>query len=300
MNGKKISYKYNIFKLLAASLLLVSVTCCWFIFTKNTSVDSIKLEVTGVISVTISDVNKEHWDNKVEVDSLSKSVITEMSGNGEKLYKPIIEKNAVKAFLINDQSLVIDEKNDSTIEKGYIELITYVRTNGPICLYLSPESSVTPVSDTKIQDNIAGAIRVAVLTEDNDPFIWAPNSTYEYDPETNSVNKSGTPEDKYTYVYKDSEETTLTPSDIKTIDNTDLSPVGVSDDKRFVWGNLNEIENYVSSVDPIFKTPLDLTEEVQYQMVIRIWIEGTDREAVKSLVGGKFNINLTFLAVDNK
>ena len=31
---------------------------------------------------------------------------------------------------------------------------------------------------------------------------------------------------------------------IKTIDNTDLSPVGVSDDKRFVWGNLNEIENY--------------------------------------------------------
>ncbi len=297
---KKISCKYNIFKLLSVSILLVAVSFSWFIFTKDTFVDSINLEVTGVVSVSISDVNKQDWNNKVEVDGLSSSVITEMSGNGQKLFKPIIEKNDVKGFILNNQSLTIDEMNESTIEKGYIEIVTYVKTDGPICLYLGTDSTVTPVSNSKLQDNIAGAIRVAILTEDNNPFIWAPNSCYEYDPKTNTVNKNGTPEDKYTYVYKDSDESVLTSSDIKIIDNTELSPFGVSDDKRFVWGNLNEIENYVSSVDPIFETPLDLAEEQQYQMVIRIWIEGTDREAVKSLIGGKFNINLTFLAVDNK
>lgn len=297
---KKISYKYNIFKLLSVSILLVSVTFCWFIFTKDTSVDSINLEVTGVISVTISNASKEDWDNKVEIDSISKNVITEFSGNGEKLYMPIMKKNEVIGFRINDKSLAIDEENTDTESKGFIEIVTYVKTDGPICLYLSPDSSITPVNKNLLQDNIAGAIRVGILTEENTPFIWVPNTTYEYDPLTNTVNKNGTPESEYTYVYTDSEDDRLTPENIVSIPNPELSPVGVSEDKRFVWGNLNEIEDYVSNVDPIFKTDKDLNTEKEFRMVIRVWIEGTDRETVKSLIGGKFNLNLTFLAVDNK
>ena len=35
-------------------------------------------------------------------------------------------------------------------------------------------------------------------------------------------------------------------------------------------------------------------------MTIRIWVEGTDREAVKELIGGKFLAKFQFLAVENK
>ena len=35
-------------------------------------------------------------------------------------------------------------------------------------------------------------------------------------------------------------------------------------------------------------------------MVIRVWVEGTDREAVKELIGGKIKMNLVFHAVDNE
>ena len=84
-----------------------------------------------------------------------------------------------------------------------------------------------------------------------------------------------------------------------TIENPDLLASGVSEDKRFVCGDLANISNYVTSVDPIFKTDQNLTKETIVKIVIRIWVEGTDREAVKSVIGGKFNFNLTFTVTDN-
>lgn len=294
-SNQKISYKYNIFKLLAVSILLVSVTFCWFIFTKDTSIDSINLEVVGTLSVTISDNSKEEWGNKLNINNVNNVSVTEYSGNGEKLYLPIAEKYQVTGYVVDENSLNVDSEG-----RNYIEVVTYVKTDGPICLYLSPESKITPKNDTKLQDNIAGAVRVAVLVDDYKPFIWVPNTTYEYNSETNTVNKNGTPESSFTYAYKDSSDEYISSEDVIVIDNSALNPVGVSDDKRFVWGDLNEIDDYVNAVEPIFKTAKDLTTETEVRMVIRVWIEGNDREAVKSLVGGKFNLNLSFLAVDNK
>ena len=309
MNKKdgKNPYKYNMLKLLSVSILLVSVTFCWFIFTKNTSIDSISLEVTGVVNVTITNHLKEDWDNKVEIDeSTSKNTITEYSGNGKRLYMPIISKKEVIGYFLDDKSL-----SNNSEETGYIEIVTYVKTDGPISLYLSPDSSITPYNKNKLEDNIAGAVRVAVLAEGMDPFIWVPNTTYQYDEQTGKVNKNGTPEKEYLYVYSEDhnnvvkeeltyEQKKLSTSFVETIKNDNLAAFGVSENKRFVWGNLNEFDDYTNSVDPIIVTDNELYEEKEFEMVIRIWIEGTDREAVKTLIGGKFNINLTFIAVDNK
>lgn len=297
---KKISYKYNIFKLLSVSILLVSVTFCWFIFTKDTSVDSINLEVTGTLTVTISDNEEGNWGNKIEVNN-EKNIVTEFSGDGRKLYSPIVKKNKVEGYVLNEDSIDIGSE-----KREYIEITTWIKTDGPICLYLSPESKITPYDDSKLQDNIAGALRVAVLVQDYNPFIWVPNTTYQYDETSNTVNKDGEAESSYSYVYNEFtslENKYLSNSEENyiIIENKEKKEAGVCDsNNRFIWGDLNKISNYLSSVDPIFKTDQSLNEEIKIKVVIRIWVEGTDREAVKSLVGGKFNINLSFLAIDNK
>lgn len=293
--NKKISYKYNILKLLSLFTLLISVTCCWFIFTKDAKVDSIKLNVITSLQVTISNSSKDKWGNKLNLNNQNKVPLSDISGNGEKFYTANAEK-----FQVTSYSLIKESLKYGYDDRRYIEAVTYIRTDGPICLYLSPESEIVPNNNTKLKDNIAGAIRVAILVKNYDPFIWVPNTTYEYDPVTNTVNKEGTPESSFMYAYKETDDEFITTNDLVVIDNSALDPVGVSRNKRFVWGNLKEIEDYKNAVDPIFRTDKELTELTEIEMVIRIWIEGTDREAVSQLVGGQIKLNLGFLAVDNK
>ena len=293
---KKIPYKSYLFKMCSVLVLLVSVTFCWFVFSKENTIDSLQVEVTSVVNVTISDDSKEEWDDKVIIDSaLLGNVISEFSGNGDRLYSPITEKNQVVGYSINYDSL-----NLGTEDRQYIEIITYVKTDGPICLYLGQASTITPASNKKNEDAIAGAVRLAIMVDGYAPFIWAPNTTYHYDPETKKVDKNGTPESSFTYVYSEEKNNYLDIDQIVTIDNPNNLANGVSEDKRFVWGDLREIENYTSAVEPIFKTSTDLAEEIEVRMVIRVWVEGTDREAVKELIGGKIKMNLVFHAVDNE
>ena len=294
---KKSPYVAYLFKALTMVLLLISVTFCWFIFAKDSSVGSIDVNVTEVITVQISNSEKNVWNDKLQINSTGKMVsVTEFSGDGNKLYSPITSQFQVIGFQLNKDTLNYNQE----IEKDYIEIVSYIKTDGPISLYLGPDSQILPVKDSALKDNIVGAIRVAVLVEDCDPFIWAPNATYEFDPETGKVNKEGTPESAYYYAYKNTDDEFLTPEDIVKIDNTNLLPYGVSENKRFVWGDLTKIEDYIQNVDPIFRTAKQLTQSIEIKVVVRVWIEGTDREAVRQLIGGKFKMNLTFLAKDNK
>ena len=291
---KKIPYKSYLFKMCSVLVLLVSVTFCWFVFSKENTIDSLQVEVTSVVNVTISDDSKEEWDDKIEIDPSDMTTVTEYSGNGEKLYLPIIARNEVQGYFLDTDSL-----NYDTMETGYIEITTYVKTDGPICFYLGENSSITPKDPNKFEDNIAGAIRVALLVEGYEPFIWVPNTTYEYDADTKTVTKNGTPEEKFYYVETLEDKQILEANELVEIENT-TGETGYANDGRFVWGDLDKIENYTSNVSPIFRTSKDLDKELEIKMVIRIWIEGTDREAVKSMIGGKFNLNLTFRVTDNK
>jgi hypothetical protein len=110
----------------------------------------------------------------------------------------------------------------------------------------------------------------------------------------------GEAESSFTYVYSDTNDKYITPDNIITIENPEKSYNGVASNKRFVWGTLSEIEDYLTAVSPIFTTSKDLNQEIEVKMVIRIWIEGTDREAVKDLIGGKIKLDLKFIAKENK
>ena len=300
----KIPYRSYIIKLSAMLLLFVTVTYCWFVFSKDATLNTLQVQTVGVVNVTISDVNQFNWNNKINVGLTGKTV-TEYSGNGETLYKPITSNYEVEGFYLEEDSLTYVTGNEET-DKEFIELIAYVKTDGPIKFYLGQDSTVTPDnSNVKNEeekaklDLIAGALRVAIIVDDYKPFIWAPNSTYEYDATNNTYKKDGTPEEKFTYVFSEVKDQFVEKTSMVTIQNPDLLASGVSEDKRFVWGDLANISNYVTSVDPIFKTDQNLNSETVIKIVIRIWVEGTDREAVKSVIGGKFNFNLTFTVTDN-
>ena len=303
---KKVNYSGYLVKFCITLMLFITVTFCWYVLTNDSSVNSLQIQTMGLVNVSISGEDQENWGNELTLQS-SKGTVTEFSGNGKTLYSPITSTFKVDGFVLDENSLLLQshDEDGNFYNKGFIEYVTYIRTDGPINFYLSPESSVTPynnkVTNPAIKDKldmIAGALRVAIIVEDSEPFVWAPNTTYQYDEVNNIYTKNGTPEDKFTYAYSPTNEQFLSPTSLITIDNSELLPAGISPNGRFVWGDLNEIKNYYSIVNPIFSTENKVSRQITLKMVIRIWVEGTDREAVRSIIGGQFKYNLHFMAFE--
>ena len=294
--------EYSLFiKVISMVVALISVTFSWFVFGSDAWVNPFDVNVTSVVDVYISstDGDDASWSERLEVDTDSATgSITEFSGNGESLYRPVIVAKEIQKYYKVDTS-------DENINKSYLEIVSYVKSTGPIRFYLHEDSFVVPQDTTNPKDNIAGAVRVAFLVENHKPFIWAPNSTYQYidnQDGTFTVNKNGTPESSYSYIYEDSDDMFISKDSLVEIDNSSLKEAGVSQDKRFVWGDLSSINNYESNADPIFTVVHLSQEEIIVKMTIRVWVEGTDREAIGTLVGGKINMNLKFnaLAVEER
>jgi hypothetical protein len=282
--GKNINL---IIKVLSMVMVLISVTFAWHYFGKEVWVNPFETDVQKVINIYITDdlLNGE-WSDKLEIKDRMENSITEFSGNGDKLYVPVVENRQIKGYYKPDYS--------SGREKDFVEIKAYIKTNGSVKFYIDPSSSVNPVDTEDKKGDIAGAVRVAILMENYKPYVWAPNTTYEYNLNTNTVNRNGIPEDKYTYVYKDSDDEFVSTEDIVTIENPDHKVAGFGgDDNRFLFGDLYQIDKYYESVPPIFET-VDTGEELIIPITIRLFVEGTDREAVSSLVGGKINLNLKF------
>ena len=210
-------YELGLFvKVLSMVVVLISVTFSWFVFTKDAWVNPFEVGVVGVVNVTISGNGSDNWGNKVVIsDSDTKATLTEFSGNGEKLYIPVVDK-------VNDQSTISKFYLPDYTEraKDYIEFDTYIKANGKIKLFLDKGSSVLPLDENNPKDSIAGAIRVALLVKDQAPIIWAPNATYEY--KNGTVNKNGTPEERYSYVYSDTNDMFVSNDSMVYIENPDL------------------------------------------------------------------------------
>ena len=117
-------------------------------------------------------------------------------------------------------------------------------------------------------------------------MVWAPNSTYQY--ANGSVNKKGTVESQYTYAIGNS--TTL-----KTI-ATNGNASGVSEDKNFIWGDITE--QMVADMNPFLTINTNYGDKSVHEITVRIWVEGTDREAVRDLLGGQFKVYMSFKAGD--
>ena len=265
-----------------ALLALVVVSFAWFVFTDKASTSGINLDVKGVINVSISN-NGTNWGTSTTVSPEGTISISELSGDGINLFYPVIVDKKITGYTNANQF--------STTDPSYIEFKFYIHSNGPAQLSYDVGCSVDPVDNSKLADNIAGAVRVACFETTggktpSNTVVWAPNSTYQYS--SGTVNKTGTVESKYTYAIGSS--TTL-----KTIE-TNGNASGVSTDKNFVWGEITE--QMVADMNPFLVINTEFGEESVHEITVRIWVEGTDREAVKELLGGQFKVKLCFKAVD--
>jgi hypothetical protein len=171
-------------------------------------------------------------------------------------------------------------------------------------VYLSDESYIEPVNPEDkgsniygdfSRDYIAGAMRVAIVEDDEVKMIWAPNSQYEliqYPNGTyafkNGVNGNSTPETSYSY-YSENEEGELVEKPVTTDDYAS---------KKFVVDGTGAAKGYSGrSASLVSLSPAAEGEYDQKNVKIRIWFEGTDREAHQALAGGNVNVKLKFVGV---
>ena len=280
-----------IVKLVSIVFSLVTVTFSWFIFSKGGWINPFDVNITNAINVTISK-DQQNWTDKLVIADGTNSYgnFTEFSGNGIHFYTPIIQNKEITGYYLKDFT---NQK-----EKPYVEIQTYIKTDGKIKLFLSPDSSILPSDEENVKDYIAGATRVAIIVQNYKPIIWAPNSTYQYN-ENGTVTNVGQVESNYYYVHENNINDEFADiNDIVTINNSELKDAGYYEDENiyFMWGDLNKIEDYVNVVTPIF-TVSKVADELVVPVMIRVWVEGSDREARASLVGGKVKMNLKFKSV---
>lgn len=294
-------------KLFIAICLLLMTTYAWFLHNKEITVKQLTASTAAINQVQISLDNGVTWLEKAEFDIEDNFILyREITSDGISFYKPNAkESNGTPT------NFITANKN-----KDYLEYKVLFRSATPAIIYLEKKSSVYPaagknpinlINSTEVvrespdgnfsKDLIAGAVRIAFIENDkidgnfveqNVPkFIWAPNKGYQVRYENNK------------YIgYLDSmqpQEYTYT----KVIDN----------DSFYTQNLTNVIEEINASVDtrtngddtPI--TNLDNTSENKDENIkavtIRIWVEGNDREAIYSLKGGQFKINLSFLGLEN-
>lgn len=300
--------------------LLTTGTLSWFIFDKTATIENKgDMQIVAGSRLDISLDGGATWGSNfpVDIDSASYPDIT---GDGKNFICPMFLDSDDNAFLDDPNTFrIIDEKNEDLY---YITLRITFRTAANTEVYLSNESYVSPksldVSDLNksiygniSRDGIAGAVRVAfseeILDQNGVPMeevrnIWIPNDKYElyYEADLAKFKESGTREASYGYQYlKDGKIETYTFSHEDyyskkvTVGGSEFLASATKDDGSTAMINQSQkLLDFSSEVE-------DGTTGVREKtLIVRIWVEGTDREAEKALVGGEMDYKLHFICID--
>lgn len=293
-------------KLFIAICLLVMTTCAWFIHNKDITVKQLSASTAAINQVQISLDNGITWLEKAEFDIEDNFILyREITSDGIEFYKPNAkESNGTPT------NFIAANKN-----KDYLEYKVLFRSATPTTIYLEKKSSVYPaagknpvylINSTEVvrespngnfsKDLIAGAVRIAFIENDkvddnftpqNTPkYIWAPNKGYQvrYENEKYVGYLDSFEPQEYTYT--------------KVVDSNNFYVANLTN----VVEEINASVESSSNGDDIAITTLDNTSENKDENIkavtIRIWVEGNDREAIYSLKGGQFKINLSFLGLE--
>ncbi len=278
-----------ILKLSISFLLLIGVTTAWFVFIQNAKVTPLELSVSKTTSVFVKGTDGS-WTQELEIDKDGSGIvaISEFSGNGKKLFGPVA---------VNKQVVSFYPAPDSAANAGYIDFTLEFKSDGPVDIYIGDDSQLVAESFTSnlngngvSKNYIVGSVRVGMwcVEDDSRPVIWAPNSRFHYNTASKTISTSGTVEPSYQYA------TDETVANMVTVE-TNGAANGAADDGYFVWGDLAQVSR--ENMQPIITLQPEEGEEEMKTMRVRLWVEGTDREAVKDFIGGRFKIKLNFTAV---
>ncbi|MBR6548893.1 MAG: hypothetical protein IKT68_05040 [Clostridia bacterium] len=269
---------------------LVGGVFAWFYLNESTYVDfGSDIVCEAGKSLEISADGGRTWNAMITQTGFS-SETQDITGDGINLYRPTkMDDNNLP--LSYEQAVVY---NKQTKKGDYVELKLKFRSTSPMDVYLSGESYISPANPTKegnifgafSRDFIAGATRVAFIENGVTKMIWAPNPNYQLTAGNDgmfSFNEFGQPE---VYRYTDS--------------NYQVQPYSEEDyaNSRFVAGSTEADTAYAKKSARLFSIQ-PATDDYGYaDLTLRIWFEGTDREASHALAGGQVKVKLKFTGID--
>lgn len=303
MNKKRI-----IFSSICVILLisLVSVTMAWFFVNEEVTVNygnSIFCEAGDSLEIAlVQDGTTSRWSSSIDY-SAGEFTTVDITGDGFNLYRPSeIDENQQPVDFVEAVSSLEDSKH-----YDYIELEVAFRSVSKMNVYLSDESFISPVNPTDdgtniygkfSRDYIAGAMRVAIIDDTGLKMLWAPNSKYQLIQNANGTYalKTGAlgdsvPESDY-YYFAENEEGELVQQ---------MVPAEAYASKQFVVDGTGAMKDEAgNSATLATLVPASEGAYAQKTVKIRIWFEGTDREAHQALAGGNVNVKLKFVGVSKE
>ena len=313
------TYLQNLIMMLVMAVSIILAVFAWFDNTKSANIDSVEVNSDANNSVQqriiVNYPDSTSYDSGWQAESinLQEAIGTfeyaaDISGNGLNYYRPQVDNQGNP--VASEGAWVLD--TTPVANQDYVVYDLYMRSTMQSNVYLTPSSYVIPETTTfdanvslyqdyvthlRIPKNyIAGAARVAFLKvttvggTDTETLrsIWVPNSAYELTSRTENpkfltdfaFNTGGTAEAAYNY-YNGSAVTALssgsyfTTIKMPTVNTTDTPIFQIND---AVNPDNNDGFSYVS------------------HFRIKIWIEGTDREAHTALAGGNISTHFDFIA----
>ena len=291
-------------------------TLAWFVFQQNAEIST--GENSKIIAGEYLEIRRKgenEWFSELKFDSTVQYPDVSVTPTGDVWYPKSLN---------NDDTLT---SNPDDIEKvngkeGYfVKLELEVRATQGLSVYLHDDSYVNGVyymgediaQDALHRDAIAGAARVGFFEKTegalNLKTVWVPNENYELSFEDKEIvkqpaegeegepvtetkkvakfNTSGTADSAYKYIYVEDE----------TVKEGEWTDAQLSIGKDELAGGNPQDGLLMRNATPIltFKD----ADEVQ-ELIVYIWVEGTDDESNTLLSGGSIKYSLKFVGIPDK
>ena len=305
MNRKKLRL-FAIYIILPL-LMVITTSYAWFYINQQVEVNyTPNIECEAGHSLEISVDGGQNWSGGATLTSATPKML-DITGNGINLYKPItVDEN------MQPQGFTAAQKiNQTTGEGDFIEIEVQLRTNSKMDVYLSGDSFVSPVAEGTATNSIygnfsknyiAGAVRVAVTEKNGSSetlkMLWDPNPYYNLTRYSNGTYSFSYAQDaknvdinNYQYYTYNSSKNTYSITKFTMDDIVD---------KKISLGNVGGSDELTAGDSPVLATfEPDGKQEIMYKtLVIRVWFEGTDREADQALSGGVIKMYFKFNGVN--
>lgn len=308
MKNKKT--KLILIYLLFPVLMLVTTSYAWFYINQQVDITyTPNIECEAGHSLEISIDGGKTWSGGAQATSATPKML-DITGDGINLYKPITVDEQYQPQGFTKANKI----NEETGEGDFIELEVQLRTNSQMEVYLSGDSFVSPIAEGTATNSIfgnfsknyiAGAVRVSVTEKDTSTgketlkMLWDPNPYYKLTRNANgtytfdkTVKTNNVDANNYKYYYLSDSA-----NNIYSVKKFTMDEIV---NKKISLGKVGGTNELTAGDSPVLTTFVpDGTQKMMYKtLMLRVWFEGTDREADQALSGGVIKMYFKFNGVN--
>lgn len=281
-----------------SALSTTGATFAWFVTNRNATINFSSARVYTENSDLIIDFKSslntftgspvvDEVDNSVTISGINK--VTDISGDGLNFYKPIWSSIINEAQEINEvTSSGTPKPADGYYVDFTIELSADIPDGDPANLILFLGGvSISPNNPLETKDiNTVKATRMAVINYDD----------FSSDTGNPSVAILYAPEAETSPIYL-SEYTDVDPNPTPAYAQDDFILVDATSSSPILKSTPFAVKQTLAEARALYPEILDLSTTNKGDVTFRFWIEGTDADAINSIVGGVFTVELNIYAL---